>query len=84
MNEEVVKTEIENAFKALNGFKTASVEKQTKTRLMLAFNVKLTYLGSITGPKRQQVTVNIKNNLSKDVFAANELITKDNKNMNPN
>ncbi|ASZ09273.1 hypothetical protein CK556_02830 [Mesoplasma chauliocola] len=76
------KTNIINKFEEVNGIKTVEIIEQTKMKSQFSFEVELTYEGNITGPKKQSVIINLKNNLATDVYAVNESVSKNNKKYN--
>ncbi|WP_199787959.1 hypothetical protein [Mesoplasma florum] len=72
---EIIKTK----FKSISGVDQVTVFQAQMTRSRLKYEVNLTYKYNVVGPEKQEVLINLKNNLSTDIYAANQSISKDNK-----
>ncbi|WP_199786899.1 hypothetical protein [Mesoplasma florum] len=78
-DENEAKENIKNKFKLISGVDQVSVIQAPMTRSRLKYEVNLTYKNNVEGPEKQEVLINLKNNLSTDIYAANQSISKDNK-----
>ncbi|WP_164703983.1 hypothetical protein [Mesoplasma entomophilum] len=78
-NEDEAKESIRVKFKSITGVEQVSVVRIATTRSQLKFEVSLSYRDNVEGPEKQEVSINLKNNLSTDIYAANQLVTNGNK-----
>ncbi|ATZ21745.1 hypothetical protein [Mesoplasma tabanidae] len=78
-SEEEAKETIKSKFKSISGVDQVVVAKIANARSQLKYEVNLTYKNNVQGPEKKDVLINIKNNLSTDIYAANQSISKDNK-----
>ncbi|AVN59118.1 hypothetical protein [Mesoplasma florum] len=78
-DENEAKENIKTKFKLISGVDQVSVIQAPMTRSRLKYEVNLTYKNNVEGPEKQEVLINLKNNLSTDIYAANQSISKDNK-----
>ncbi|WP_199785367.1 hypothetical protein [Mesoplasma florum] len=78
-NEDEAKENIRTKFKSITGVDQVSVVKILTVRSQLKFEVSLNYRNNVEGPEKIEVLINLKNNLTTDIYAANQSISKDNK-----
>ncbi|ATZ21040.1 hypothetical protein [Mesoplasma coleopterae] len=78
-NEDEAKESIRTKFKSITGVEQVSVVRILTVRSQLKFEVSLNYRDNVQGPEKLEVLINLKNNLSTDIYAANQSISKDNK-----
>ncbi|ATI73471.1 hypothetical protein [Mesoplasma florum] len=78
-NEDEAKENIRTKFKSITGVDQVSVVKILTVRSQLKFEISLNYRNNVEGPEKIEVLINLKNNLTTDIYAANQSISKDNK-----